>query len=327
MNKRNLSINANNSYEEIKIFSGSGSMQLTKNICKYLGVDQGQNEVIIFSEGNIFVKIKENVRGKRVYIVQSTSYPANDNFMELLFWIDAFKRASADSVTVIMPYFSYAKGDKKDEPRVSIRARVCADAIEVAGADRVVTLDLHAAQIQGFFKCPVDDLYAFPVLCKRLKEKRFKKPVIVSPDAGFAKKARLFANALHCPVAIAEKVRTAHDEKSKIHGIIGEVEGMTAIIVDDFTTSGNTLSEVSNNLMKMKAKEVYVAVTHGLFNINSMKIIEKSPIKSILITDSVELQTVKLNKQIEVVSVAPLLGEAIKRIHYRESISDLFDNP
>src|SRR5215218_5983150 len=175
------------------VFAGSASPRLTKEICGHLGVPVGQGEVLRFSEGTLFPRVLENVRGRRVYLVQSTVFPANDHFMELLFWVDAFKRASASSVTVVMPYFSYAKGDKKDEPRVSIRARVCADAMEAAGADRVVTLDLHAPQVQGFFKIPVDDLYAAPVLCEAIAAHRLPDLVVVAPDAGFAKKARLYA--------------------------------------------------------------------------------------------------------------------------------------
>src|SRR5256885_8977653 len=181
------------SYDEMMVFAGSGSRRLTARICDYLNIPQGKNETLHFSDCNTFVRILENVRGRRVYLVQSTVFPTNDNFTELLFWIDAFKRAGTDSVTVLIPYFSYAKGDKKDEPRVSIRARVCADAIEAAGADRVVTMDLHASQIQGFFKIPVDDLYARPYLCEAIRAERLTNLVVVSPDAGFAKKARAFA--------------------------------------------------------------------------------------------------------------------------------------
>jgi len=245
--------------------------------------------------------------------------------MELLFWLDACKRASADSVTAIVPYFSYAKGDKKDEPRVSIRARVCADAIEAAGATRVVTLDLHAPQIQGFFRGPVDDLRALPVLCKALRAKHLKNPVVVSPDAGFAKKARLFATALNCSLAIADKERTGHDEKAEVLSLIGDVKNKTAVVVDDFTTSGGTLCDVAEKLMARGARAVYAAVSHGLFGKGSMERIQSSPIESLLITDSVETHAVKLGRKIEVVSVAPLFGEAIRRIHNRESISVLFE--
>src|ERR671931_2009927 len=202
--------------DDILIFGGSGSPKLTLKICEYLNVQPGAGEVLHFSEGNLFVRVKENVRGRRAYLVQSTVFPANDHFMELLFWIDALKRASASSVTVVVPYFSYAKGDKKDEPRVSIRARVCADAIEAAGADRVVTMDLHAPQIQGFFHVPVDNLYALPVLCARIRATKLENPVVVSPDTGFAKRARNYASYLGASIAIADKERIGHTEQAEV---------------------------------------------------------------------------------------------------------------
>src|SRR5437899_12756451 len=206
------------SYDEMLVFAGSGSRGLTARICDYLQITQGKNETLHFSDGNTFVRILENVRGRRVYLVQSTVFPSNDHFMELLFWIDAFKRASAASVTVVIPYFSYAKGDKKDEPRVSIRARVCADCLEVAGADRVVTMDLMPPQIQGFFHVPVDDLYAMPILCDALAAEGLSDVVMVSPDAGFAKKARHFARRLGAPLAILEKERPDHSEPPEVVG-------------------------------------------------------------------------------------------------------------
>jgi ribose-phosphate pyrophosphokinase len=310
--------------EAIMVFGGSGSPLLTRHICEYLGVPVCQNETLRFSEGNLFVRILENVRGRHVYLVQSTAFPANDNFMELLFWIDAFKRASAASVTAIVPYFSYAKGDKKDEPRVAIRARVCADAIEAAGADRLVTIDLHAPQIQGFFKIPVDDLYALPVLCERIRALALENLIVVAPDAGFAKKARRFARYLGTSLAIGDKERAAHDERAAVYEIIGDVAGKTALIVDDFTISGGTLAEVAELLVKRGAREVYAAVSHGVFAQGSMERIAASPIRRLLVTDTVETQPVTLSDRIEVVSVAPLFGEAIRRIHNRESISVLF---
>jgi len=212
------------------VFAGSASPRLTKEICGHLGVAVGQGEVLRFSEGTLFPRVLENVRGRRVYLVQSTVFPANDHFMELLFWVDAFKRASAMSVTVVMPYFSYAKGDKKDEPRVSIRARVCADAIEAAGADRVVTMDLHAGQIQGFFRIPVDDLHARFILCDAIQAEGLSEVVVVSPDAGFAKKARLFASRLGAPLAIGDKVRA--DVKLGENGrLVAEDEDQAARLV------------------------------------------------------------------------------------------------
>ena len=312
------------SYDEMLVFAGSGSRKLTARICDYLRIPQGKNETLHFSDGNTFVRILENVRGRRVYLVQSTVFPANDNFIELLFWVDAFKRAGAETVTVIIPYFSYAKGDKKDEPRVSIRARVCADAIEAAGADRVVTMDLHAPQIQGFFHLPVDNLYALPVVVDRILSKGLEDIIVVSPDVGFAKQARRYASLLGTSMAIADKERIAHDEKASILQIIGNVKGKTAVVVDDFTITCGTLTRVSETLIEQGAKAVYAVVTHGVLTAGSVERIDKSPIKQLLITDTVENQPVTFSPKIEVVSVASLFAEAIKRIHNRESISEMF---
>src|SRR6266540_3367556 len=264
--------------EDPLVFAGSGSPRLTEAICGELGVESGRGEVLRFSEGTLFVRVLENVRGRSVYVVQSTVFPTNANFMELLFWIDAMRRASTDSITVVVPYFSYAKGDKKDEPRVSIRARVCADAIEVAGADRVVTLDLHAPQIQGFFRIPVDGLYALPVLCAEIVRKRLPDFVVVSPDTGFAKHARKYASFLGTSIAIADKQRKAHDERAEVLEIIGEVQGKTALIVDDFTISAGTLADATAKLVERGAKAVYAAVSLGVFSKDSMERLDKSPI-------------------------------------------------
>ncbi len=309
------------------VFSGSGSPRLTRKICEHLNVPVGAGEVVRFSDGNLMVRIGENVRGRHVYLVQSTAFPANDNFMELLFWIDAFQRSSAESVTVVLPYFSYAKGDKKDEPRVSIRARVCADAIQAAGADRIVTLDLHAAQIQGFFTIPVDDLYALPVLVRALRSRGLANPVVVSPDVGFAKKARMFATALGCSLAIGDKERGGHDEVAEVLEIIGDVQGKTAIVVDDFTISGGTLCDVAEKLVERGAAAVHAVVSHGVFGAGAMARIDASTIETFLMTDSVETQPEPLSPKVEIVSVAELFAEAIGRIHRRESISVLFENP
>ncbi len=306
------------------VFAGSGSPQLTERICEYLHIEPGKNETLHFSDGNTFVRILENVRGRRVYVVQSTVFPANENFMELLFWIDAFKRAGSESVTVIIPYFSYGKGDKKDEPRVSIRARVCADAIEVAGADRVVTMDLHAPQIQGFFHRPVDNLYALPILAEHIKAMKLYNIVVVSPDVGFAKQARHYAENLGAPIAIAYKERTTHDENAIITQLIGNVENKIAVVVDDFTTSGGTLASVAFALKENGAREIYAAVTHGVLTEKAVERINKSPLKRLIITDTVEHQPVALEGKIKVVSVASIFGEAIRRIHNRESISEMF---
>jgi ribose-phosphate pyrophosphokinase len=310
--------------EELLLFAGSASCKLGGAIADYLGCPLGAGETLKFSEGNLFVRVLENVRGRDVYLVQGTGFPANDNFMELLFWIDAFKRASAASVTAVIPYFSYAKGDKKDEPRVSIRARVCADAIEAAGVDRVITLDLHAPQVQGFFKVPVDDLYALPVLCDAIATKGLSDLVVVAPDVGFAKKARQWSERLRAPLAIADKRRVDHTESAEIVELIGDVEGRSALIVDDFTISGGTLIDASRILMERGAASVHAVVTHGLLTEAAMERLDASPIQRLFMTDSVETHPATLSAKIEVVSVARLLGEAIRRIAHRESVSVLF---
>lgn len=313
-----------NDRDPIRLFSGSGSRRLAGNIAEHLGIEVGRSEAIRFSEGNIFVRIQENVRGHDAYLVQSTVFPTNDNFMELLFWLDAFKRASARSVTLIMPYFSYAKGDKKDEPRVSIRARVCADAIEAAGADRVVAMDLHTPQIQGFFRIPVDNLYAVQVLCERIRAEQKEDLVVVAPDAGFAADARRYARILDAPVAIADKERRGHGELAEVWDVVGDVTDKDAVIVDDFTISGGTLASCAEMLVELGARSVFAAITHGVFTEGSMERIDQSPLEKLIVTDTVENQPVTFSPKVEVVSVAPLLAEAIKRIHSRESISVMF---
>jgi ribose-phosphate pyrophosphokinase len=310
--------------DELMIFAGSGSKALTARICRFLGTPVRRSQAHVFSDGNTFVRVLENVRGRDVFLVQSTVHRTNDNFMELLFWIDAFKRASASSVTAVIPYFSYGKGDKKDEPRVSIRARVCADAIEAAGADRVVTMDLHAPQIQGFFRIPVDNLYGHPTLCDRIRELASENFVIVAPDTGFADEARRYADYLDCPVAIGDKQRTQYDEKAEVLDIIGDVAGKTAVVVDDFVLSAGTLVDVARKLREKGAERLVAAATHGVFSAGSIERIDASPIERLLITDTVENQPVQFSEKIEVVSAAPCLGEAIKRIHNRESISAMF---
>jgi ribose-phosphate pyrophosphokinase len=307
------------------IFAGSASTSLGKEIAEYLQLPLGQGEVLRFSEGNLFVRVLENVRGRHTYLVQGTVFPANDQFMELLFWIDALKRASAASVTALIPYFSYAKGDKKDEPRVSIRARVCADAIEAAGADRVVTMDLHAPQVQGFFHIPVDDLYALPVLCEAIEQKAFPNLVVVSPDAGFVKKARKFADRLHAPMAMADKERADHTEHAEILSVIGDVRDRTALLVDDFVISGDTLVQAATALRNLGASNVYAAVTHGVFTEKTTEALDESAIELLFVTNTVEPHIPVLSSKVQLVSVGPLFGEAMRRIHQRESISVLFD--
>jgi ribose-phosphate pyrophosphokinase len=311
--------------DDFLLFAGSASRRLGTSIAEYLGRELSASETHRFSEGNLFVRVLDNVRGRDTFLVQGTAFPANDNLVELLFWIDALKRASAASVTAIIPYFSYAKGDKKDEPRVSIRARVCADAIEAAGADRVVTLDLHAPQLQGFFKIPVDDLYSLPVLCDAIASKGLEDLVVVAPDAWFAKKARAWADRRRAPTAIADRRRGDHTVRGEVVELLGSVEGKTALIVDDFTISAGTLVDAARIVTERGATAVYAAVSHGLLTGVANERLEASPIERLFITDSVETQPTAISPKVEVVSVAGLFGEAIRRIARRESISVLFE--
>jgi ribose-phosphate pyrophosphokinase len=312
-------------FGELKVFAGSASQALARSIVEQLDISLARAETKIFSEGNVFVRVLENVRGRDVYIVQGTEYPVNDNLVELLFWIDAFQRASASQVTAVIPFFSYAKGDKKDEPRVSIRARVVADAIEAAGADRVLTMDLHSPQIQGFFKIPVDHLYAMPVQVDYFRRKGIDDLVVVSPDAGFSKQAYKYARAMQSPVAFGNKIRTGHDEKAEILEVIGDVKDRNVLIVDDFTISGGTLIEMAHACKARGAHDVYACVSHGVFSKGSAARIARSPIKELVLTDTIGSHPEPLPSNCRVISVAPLFAEAISSIHRRESVSRLFD--
>ncbi len=310
--------------DEFVLMAGSASQRLGGAIAGYLNHPLTPGEVLRFSDGNLFVRVQDNVRGRDVFLVQAMAFDPNNEFVELLFWIDALRRASAASVTVVMPYFSYAKGDKKDEPRVSIRARVCADAIEAAGANRVVTMDLHAPQVQGFFRVPVDDLRAEPVLAEVLTAKLPDNLVVVAPDAGFAKRARGLANRLQAPLAIADKRRVAHDEQAEIMEIIGDVRGRVAVLIDDFTISAGTLVDAADKLVERGAVQVFAAVSHGLLTGEAMARVDRSPIERLFMTDTIEGHRAPLPAKVELVSVAPLFGEAIRRISRRESVSVLF---
>ncbi|QQE81311.1 ribose-phosphate pyrophosphokinase [Alicyclobacillus sp. SO9] len=309
----------------MKIFAGSSGKQFAERICSYLHMSLGSSEAITFSDGNTFVRIKENVRGTDVYLVQPIGLSPNNEFVEILFWIDAFKRASANSVTVVIPYFGYAKGDKKDEPRVSIRARVCADAIETAGVDRIIMMDLHAPQIQGFFKKPVDHLIALPLLSEYIKAQGIENFVIVSPDAGFAKQARKFSSYLGVSTVIGDKRRTGHDENPETLELIGEVNGKNAIIVDDFSTSGGTLIDLSHLLKRKGALSIFACLSHLLLSPQAVERIEASPIEYVISTDSVENHAVNHTAKIRIISAAPLFGEAIRRIYMHQSVSGLFE--
>lgn len=314
-----------NGGSEIKVFAGSTGRRFAERVCNYLGSELGKSKVITFSEGNTYVKVEETVRNKDVYLVQSIGLRPNEEFTEILFWIDAFKRASAQSVTVVMPYFSYAKGDKKDEPRVSIRGRVCAECLELAGADRVITMDLHSPQIQGFFKKPVDHLFALPILCEYIKSMKIEDLVVISPDSGFAKDARKYARYLKLPVAIGDKEREGHDENAKVIEIIGNVEGKNALIVDDFTISGGTLTSLAGELKNRGVKKIFACLSHVLLNEKGVANLENSEIEKLVSTDSVYNPNVLSSGKIKIISVAPLFAEAIRRIHRQESVSPLFN--
>lgn len=313
----------------ITIFAGSASKPFAQKMCDYLGVSLGKSTTHIFSEGGIYVRADESIRNKDVYIVQSIGKDPNNSFTELIFWIDAFKRASANSITAIIPYFGYAKADKKDEPRVSIRARVCADCIELCGADRVITMDLHAAQVQGFFSKPVDHLYASSLLCEYARRKGLvnENLVVVSPDAGSAKRARAYANILGCNVAIGDKVRMGHDENARVLEIIGDVKGKTCVVVDDFTISGGTICNIATGLMDKGAKEVYAFLSHAIIKEDAVAKIEASPIKQLITTDTVDNSDVlAASTKIKIVSAAPLFAEAVRTIHDKAPMAYMFDH-
>jgi len=310
---------------ELKIFSGSASQEFTKKICDILNVPIGLGEVITFSEGNTYVKIGEKVRGMDTYVIQTIGLDPNNELVELLFWIDAFKRSAVNSVTAVIPYFGYAKADKKDEPRVSIRARVCADCLEVAGIDRIITMDLHSPQIQGFFRKPVDHLYVANIFCNYIKAMNIKRYVIVSPDEGFAKNARYYSNRLDVQLAIGNKRRRQHNEKAEILGVIGDVNNQAAIIVDDFTISCGTLVEIAKALKEKGAKEIYAFVSHALLSKKGVNALNESAIDKLYTTDTVYNPNIINCKKIELISVSDLFAKAIKIIHEKDSLHELFE--
>jgi ribose-phosphate pyrophosphokinase len=313
-----------NPHGELRVFAGTANPKLAQEICAQLQIELSPSECVRFSEGNTFVRVLENVRGRDVFIVQGISYPVNDSFVELLFWIDAFKRASASQVTAVIPFFSYAKGDKKDEPRVSIRARVCADCIEHAGADRVLTMDLHSPQIQGFFQRPVDHLFAMPVICEYFKAKGIGNLAVASTDVGFGKQASKFADLLDAPVVIGNKERPDHSEQARVWSVIGDVKGRNVLIVDDIAFTGGSLIAMAQAVKEQGALDVYAAVSHGVMSLGAAAKIAASPIKELLITDTLEYRFEPLPPNVHVLSVAPLFADAIRSIHDRTSISRLF---
>ena len=311
--------------EKIKIFSGNSNKALAESICASLGLPLGKANVKTFSDGEVMVEIGENVRGRDTYVVQSTCAPTNNNLMELLIMMDALKRASAATITAVIPYYGYARQDRKVAPRTPITSKLVADLLTTAGADRVVTVDLHAGQIQGFFNIPVDNLYAAPVILESLKQ-RFPENniVMVSPDAGGTERARAFAKRLGCTLAVIDKRRTGPNVAEVMH-LIGDVKDKTAIILDDMIDTAGTLTQAARALKEHGAKTIYACATHGVLSGPAIDRINESDIEAVLITDSVPLgEKTERTSKIKVLSVASLLAEAIRRIHDDESVSSLF---
>lgn len=323
---------ASKPWDRLVVLGGRSHPRFVEQLCCCLGRPVGRVQLRTFSDGAIEVKLEENVRGREIFVVQSGQANPNDHLMELLFLLDAARRASARGVTAVLPYFPYGKGDKKDEPRVSIRARVVADALEVAGAQRILTMDLHASQIQGFFRVPVDNLNALPVfaaeIARLVEVGAISCPVIVAPDAGRAALAREFSRRLAgigSSVAIGDKVRPRHDERSEVTALLGDVSDRDAIIVDDIVFTGRTLCNMAQALMEAGARSVRAVVTHGLFTDSAVARIASSPLHEVLATDTVPPPATALPPgRLRVLSVAPLFAEGMRSIYQETSISRLF---
>ncbi|MFH1458584.1 MAG: ribose-phosphate pyrophosphokinase [Candidatus Omnitrophota bacterium] len=311
--------------DKLAVLSGNANPKLAQDICKYLKTRLSDCMVNRFSEGEVRVKINENVRGKDVFVVQPTCPAPNDNLMELLIMIDALKRASAQRITAVIPYFGYARQDRKDQPRVPITAKLVANLLTVAGANRILTMDLHAGQIQGFFDIPVDHLFAVNVFIDCLEKLKNKNIVVVSPDVGSIKMARAYAKRMMGSLAIIDKRRISPEKAEVVH-ILGEVEGKDCLIVDDLIATGGSVIEAAETLKKAKAENVWAAITHGVLSGPAIERIDKcKALTTLFISDTIPLMGVMKHPKIKVLSVASLLGEAIKRIHNEESVSCLFD--
>ena len=310
----------------MKLVTGNSNSKLSKNIADYVGLGLSKCEVKRFADKEIFVEMHENVRGEDVFVIQSTSFPANDNLMELLIIIDTLRRASAKRITAVVPYFGYARQDRKPGPRTPITSKLVANMIDKAGANRVLTLDLHAGQIQGFFDIPTDNLFAAPVLTSNIKDKiKNKTPIIVSPDVGGVVRARIIASRIGADLAIVDKRREKAGE-SEVMNIIGDVEGRACFIIDDIVDSAGTLCNASNALLDQGATEVYAYVTHGVLSGEAVERVNNSSLTKLVLTDTIEESDLVLkSNKIEVISISSLLGEAIKRISDEKSVSSLFD--
>ncbi len=308
----------------LKLFTGNANPALAQEICAYLGIRLGEATVSSFSDGEVRVKIEENVRGADVFVVQSCCAPVNDSIMELLIMIDALKRSSASRITAVIPYFGYARQDRKDQPRVPISAKLVADLITTAGADRVLTMDLHAGQIQGFFNIPVDHLYATPVLLEYINKRGVADLVVVSPDAGGVERARAFAKRLQANLAIIDKRREGPNQ-TQIMNIIGDVEGKSALLLDDMIDTAGTIVQGAQACAEKGAREVWAACTHPVLSGPALDRLQQSCLREVVVTNTIPLkEKERLCPKLHLLSVAPLLGEAITRIHEEESVSSLF---
>ncbi len=312
--------------DDFILLTGNANPELAKRISKHLGISLTGMDVFKFSNDNTFVKIKENIRRREVFIIQPTCFPVNDSIMELLIIMDACVRASANTITAVVPYFGYARSDKKDQPRVPITAKLVADLITVAGAGRIITMDLHSEQIQGFFKIPVDHLYAAPILIDYLKELDLGNYVVVAPDVGSAKRARGTAKRIDADLAIVDKRRVGNVDKSEVLTVIGDVRGKNCIILDDLVDTGGTLVRAAEMLVGKGAKEIFAVATHPVLSGPAIERIEGSVIKELIVTDTIPLPEEKQLDRIKVLSISKLLAEAISRIYRGESVSSLFVN-
>ncbi|MCH8993748.1 MAG: ribose-phosphate pyrophosphokinase [Chloroflexi bacterium] len=311
-------------YQELLIFSGNAHRELAQAICGYLETPLSECEVFEFSNENVFVRVQENVRERDVFIIQPWVTPVNTNIMELLIMIDAMKRASAGRVTAVVPYYAYGRSDKKDQPRVPITARLLANLIETAGADRLLTMDLHAGQIQGFFNIPVDELTALYTISRYFQEKRLDNLVVVATDVGASKRARNVAQSLNAPLAIVEKRRLGNDGESQVLNVIGDVAGKRALIVDDEIDTGTTIVNSAEALKERGVTEVYVACTHPVFSGAAVERLSTGVLAEVVVTDTIPLPPEKRFPQITVLSIASLIGEAISRINTGRSVGELF---
>ena len=311
-------------YKKLKIFTGNANPKLAHDIARYLGTTVGRSEVKRFRDGEINIRIMETVRGADVFVVQPTSAPTDTHLVELLIMIDAFKRASAKEIAAVIPYYGYARQDRKTQPRDPISAKLVANLLTAAGADRVLTMDLHAGQIQGFFDIPVDNLRAMPILANYFLEKQLVDIVVVSPDVGGVSRAREFANRLNCGLAIVDK-RRPEPNKAEAVNVIGDIEGKTAIIVDDIIDTAGSMVEAVRVLIDRGAREVYACCSHPVLSPPATERLAASPVKEVVVTDSIPLSPEKQLDKIKVLSVAPLFGEAIRRIFEELPVSKLFD--